>query len=106
MLFERLQELAKKNNVSLQKISEDIGFGINSLYSWKKKNPTSEKLEKVADYFNVSVDYLLGREEKEIKKIDLKYDDFTLSFGGEEITDTERQMISALIETYLKNKIK
>ena len=37
----------------------------------KRKKPTSANLEKLADYFNVSVDYLLGRDEaKPVSDVD------------------------------------
>ena len=62
--FERIKELAKKKGVNLQKVSEDLGFSTNYLYSLKnKKTPSAEHISKIADYFNVSTDYLLGRTD-------------------------------------------
>ncbi|KKB93964.1 MULTISPECIES: helix-turn-helix domain-containing protein [Bacillus] len=63
--FERVKKLCKDRGISLSRLEENVGFGKNSIYSWKQNNPSSDKLKKVADYFNVSVDYLLGRTEKE-----------------------------------------
>lgn len=40
-------------------------MGENAIYSWKTKTPGADKIKIVADYFDVSTDYLLGREEKE-----------------------------------------
>ncbi|EGP9551487.1 XRE family transcriptional regulator, partial [Listeria monocytogenes] len=37
--------------------------GENAIYSWKVKTPGADKLKAVADYFNVSTDYLLGRTD-------------------------------------------
>jgi phage repressor protein len=60
--FERIKELAKKRGVNLQKVSEDLGFSTNYLYSLKnKKTPSAEHIAKIAEYFNVSTDYILGR---------------------------------------------
>lgn len=62
--FERIKELAKKRGVNLQKISEDLGFSTNYLYSLKnKKTPSAEHIAKIAEYFNVSTDYILGRTD-------------------------------------------
>ncbi|MFE4511113.1 helix-turn-helix domain-containing protein, partial [Bacillus subtilis] len=58
--FERVKKLCKDRGISLSRLEENVGFGKNSIYSWKQNNPSSDKLKKVADYFNVSVDYLLG----------------------------------------------
>ncbi|WP_376740238.1 helix-turn-helix domain-containing protein [Listeria innocua] len=61
--FERVKELCKKRGITVSRLEEEVGFGKNSIYSWKKNNPSSDKLQKVADYFNVSTDYLLARTE-------------------------------------------
>ena len=62
--FERIKELAKKRGVNLQKVSEDLGFSTNYLYSLKnKKTPSADHIAKIAEYFNVSTDYILGRTD-------------------------------------------
>lgn len=74
--FERIKELAKKQGKSLNKVEEDLGYGKNVLYRLKNSNPSTERLQEIADYFDVSVDYLLGREEKETPKhVDLSEND-------------------------------
>ncbi|WP_239255371.1 helix-turn-helix domain-containing protein [Listeria ilorinensis] len=61
--FDRVKKLAGKQKISIVELEEKLGFGRNSLYSWKKKTPNGESLQKVADFFNVSTDYLLGRTD-------------------------------------------
>lgn len=62
--FERIKELSAKRGKSVKEVAGELGFGENYFYSLNSgKSPTAEKLEKVADYFGVSVDYLLGRTE-------------------------------------------
>ncbi|HBM6568582.1 TPA: helix-turn-helix transcriptional regulator, partial [Enterococcus faecium] len=79
--FERIKELAKKQGKSLNKVEEDLGYGKNVLYRLKNSNPSTERLQEIADYFDVSVDYLLGREEKETPKhVDLSENDTVFSF--------------------------
>lgn len=62
-IFEKIKELSKKQGVSLQKVAEDLGFSVNYLYTLKEKTPKSDRLQEIADYFNVSTDYLLGRTD-------------------------------------------
>lgn len=62
-VFDRVKALCDKRKISIVELEEKLEFSRNSLYSWKKNNPSSAKLEKVADYFNVSTDYLLGRAD-------------------------------------------
>lgn len=61
--FDRIKELAEKRGWSIVETEEKLGFGKNSLYSWKKNNPSSDKLTKAANLFNVSTDFLLGRTD-------------------------------------------
>ncbi|HBM5869542.1 TPA: helix-turn-helix transcriptional regulator, partial [Enterococcus faecium] len=92
----RIKELAKKQGKSLNKVEEDLGYGKNVLYRLKNSNPSTERLQEIADYFDVSVDYLLGREEKETPKhVDLSENDTVFSFDGKEISkETMRKAIA------------
>lgn len=65
-IFERIKFLATKQGKSLQKVSEELGFSSNYLYQLKRQVPAADKLAIIADYFHVSVDYLLGREKKTV----------------------------------------
>lgn len=62
-LYERLSMLAKKQKISIPQLSVKLGFSEQYLYKWKTNIPKADNLEKVAEYFNVSVDYLLGRTD-------------------------------------------
>ena len=55
--------------MSVAEVEKALGMGVNSLYAWKKKVPNGVSLEKTADYFDVTVDYLLGREDKNNNEI-------------------------------------
>lgn len=62
--FEKIKMLAKRKGVSLQQVALDLDFSTNYLYSLKnKKTPSAEHISKIADYFGVSTDYLLGRTD-------------------------------------------
>lgn len=63
MLVNRIKEQAKKKDKNLKEIAVAIGLSENVIYKWTTQSPNSETLEKVADYFNVSTDYLLGRTD-------------------------------------------
>ncbi|EAE6190761.1 TPA: helix-turn-helix transcriptional regulator [Listeria monocytogenes] len=61
--FERVKKISDEQGIPISRLEDDLGFGKNSLYTWKKSSPSTDKLQKVADYLNVSVDYLLGRTD-------------------------------------------
>ncbi|EAE4828451.1 TPA_asm: helix-turn-helix domain-containing protein [Listeria monocytogenes] len=60
-LLDRIKELCKKHSISVKMLEENLNFPSNTIYQWKKRTPGIDKLQKVADYFDVSLDYLLGR---------------------------------------------
>lgn len=66
MFFDIFYELCKIKGVSCKKAAEEIGLSNSITTKWKKTGatPSGETLEKVAAYFGVSTDYLLGKEEQ------------------------------------------
>ncbi|MGT2793272.1 helix-turn-helix domain-containing protein [Streptococcus pasteurianus] len=64
--FDRVKELSQKRGISLSKLEETLGLGKNSIYALKRNQPSAERLQEIADYFNVSTDYLLGRTDNPI----------------------------------------
>lgn len=61
--LERIKLLCKQRGISIKTLEERLDFPNNTIYQWKTRTPGTDKLEKVADYFKVSVDYLLGRTD-------------------------------------------
>ena len=60
----RLKELRLQHGFSQEELAEKIGIKQNSYSDWEngKCKPNYEKLEKIADFFGVSLDWLFGRE--------------------------------------------
>lgn len=105
-IFERVKETANLRKINLQTLAEKSGMGINSIYGWKTKTPSVEKISAVADVLNVSTDYLLGRTDKmnattaeTVKKADIDDDELLLSFQGKDVTPEYRDAIIAILRT-------
>lgn len=67
-LYERIQELCKGKGVSGSRMCLDLGLSkstLSDIKSGRKKGVSTATAQKIAGYFNVSVGYLLGEEEKE-----------------------------------------
>ena len=61
--YDRVEELIKKNKYKKYILEEDKICSSNNLFKWKNgAMPKIETVIKLADYFNVTIDYLLGRE--------------------------------------------
>lgn len=103
--FEIIKKLANKRSKSLRQVAFDLELGENYLYSLKNgKRPGTETLEKLANYFNVSVDYLLGRDDS-FDNIDIdKALDNAMSYDGKPLTEHDRNIIKNLLKTYMENK--
>lgn len=69
-MYSIFEKLLQKHGVSAYRVSKDLGIAQSVLSSWKNgiSTPKQDKMQKIADYFNVSVDYLMTGEEKEDKK--------------------------------------
>ncbi|MGM0238382.1 helix-turn-helix domain-containing protein [Enterococcus sp. AZ103] len=63
-LYEKIKELADGQKISIRRLEELLGYGNGTIRRWEKQTPGVDKIQKVADYFGVSIDYLLGRTEK------------------------------------------
>ncbi|OEC02155.1 Cro/Cl family transcriptional regulator [Lysinibacillus sphaericus] len=62
--FEIIKNLCKERKISINELEESLGYSKNTLYRLKTQTPGADKLETIADYFDVSTDYLLGRTDK------------------------------------------
>lgn len=114
-LFEKIKELCQNRGISINSLEETLGYSRNTIYSMKNKKPNAERLQEIADYFNVSTDYLLGRTDNPTIAGDSKeytWQGKTLNveemasnvmmFGGRELTDEKKKIIQSIIEGYLK----
>ncbi|EAG8786196.1 helix-turn-helix domain-containing protein, partial [Listeria monocytogenes] len=51
--FERIKKLSAKKGITISQLTSELEMGENSIYRWKTQKPALDKLQKVADYFNV-----------------------------------------------------
>lgn len=63
--LERILNLIENNNITKNKLLTDLKLSKNSFVDWANRGtiPSGDVLSKIADYFSVSVDYLLGRTD-------------------------------------------
>ncbi|ABJ68090.1 helix-turn-helix domain-containing protein [Pediococcus pentosaceus] len=105
--IERIKKISKERGWSLQKVAEKAGIGINSIYRWNTKTPSTASLQAVADVLDVSVDYLLGKTEKEEPvndTRDMEVEEALNSvrmYQGKPISDAQRETMKGIIRAYL-----
>ena len=61
----RLKELRYEKNLSQIELAKNLNIGKTSISEWEigKKEPVLSNARKIADFFDVSLDYLAGRKE-------------------------------------------
>ncbi len=69
MFYDRLLELCRENGKKITPVIRELGLSTGGIARWRNgSSPDGDTLYKVAEYFDVSVDYLLGRETSELSK--------------------------------------
>ena len=63
-LFNRIKKLCEENNTSITKLCVIVTGSSGNLNTWKKGYMRTDYLQKIAEYFNVTTDYLITGQEK------------------------------------------
>lgn len=123
-MYEIFERLLKEKSVTAYRVSKETGIGASTFSDWKsgRSTPKQEKLQKIADYFGVSVDYLMtgkedtpkettltSRDERDIKntidslmeKLDSN-DGAPLYFDGQELSPETKILFEAQLETLVR----
>ena len=123
-MYEIFEQLLHKKGVTPYRVAKDSGVTQTALSNWKsgKSIPSLSTLQKIADYFGVTVDYLMTGESptepakpelnerdrrdiaKDMERIREKLknkEDGPASFDGEDISDESAELLLAQIESML-----
>lgn len=63
-LVDKIKSLCKEKKITVAELERNTGISNGQIRKWDNSTPGVDKLKLVADYFDVSVDYLLGRTDK------------------------------------------
>ena len=66
-IVERIQQKLKEIGSNTKTLEKELNFGNGTIRRWNENSPSCEKIEKVANYLNVSIDWLIiGKEHHEM----------------------------------------
>lgn len=115
--FEIVKDLCEKQGISLNTLEDKLKLGKNSLYGLKRNQPSAERLQQIADYFNVSTDYLLGRTDNpaiagsdEFAQVNGQIIDLrkaaanTMLFDGKPLNEDDIDFITSVLSAHFKSK--
>ena len=66
---ERIQNLCKSHNISMNYLEAELGFGKGYISKLGKSTPNTNNIKKIADYFGVSVDYVMNGVDDSNKSV-------------------------------------
>ena len=113
MFPDRLRELRKGRNITLETLAEEMNKHLEpgqkpntaaQIGNWERgdRSPSYIEVRKLADFFNVSMDFLVGRAMSE--KTDLSFlflSGKEIDFNGKPLTDQQRFDIFQYVNSYL-----
>lgn len=103
-------ELLKKNKKTQKQLTDYLGLSQNVFTEWKSNRNSSyiKHIPKIAEFFNVSTDYLLGRENKKTESTLLAYsgnekvDSIVKTLLNSSIDDDDLKIIEVVLDKYKK----
>lgn len=125
-MYENFEQLLQKNGITPYKVAKETGVTQTALSNWKsgRSTPTTKTLQKIADYFGVTIDYLLignknedSPDNKELSKKDKRdisndiesimkklssKEDGPAAFDGEELSEESASLFKEELEIALK----
>lgn len=104
-MVKNLRKLRMSNGVSQEKLAEFLGITQQSInrYERHKIEPDIETMILMADYFNTTVDYLIGHTPPEDpQELELTKDEWALLRDYRQLSESERESIRLVINNYLK----
>lgn len=109
-MIEKILELMKNKGINAAKLTTECGLNHSALTEWKKgkAKPSIDALSKIAQYFGVSVDYLLGIEKPNTAQPTIT--GISIARGGEikhyTLSEERMKYLQDLIETLEKDEKK
>lgn len=82
-VYNRIKDLANERQMTVAELERLLDLSKGSVGKWAKSSPGGDKIKRIADYFNVTTDYLLGRESYEDMKLKQARWDFIKEEGLE-----------------------
>jgi transcriptional regulator with XRE-family HTH domain len=106
MLKDKLKELRKKNNLTQVEFAKIFTISNGTVGNWESgiRQPDNEMLSKIADYYGVSVDYILEREKSSSSSDELNEREKTMLQMFRSYSPELQERFLALFETALKDK--
>ena len=99
-LRDRIKDLCKKNKISLNQLEINLDFGKGYLSKLDKNKPNVSNLEKIADYFNITLDYLMTGEEKKLEVPEFENEHIELITLYSQLEKEQKEAVFNLLRSF------
>lgn len=109
-MYEIFRKLLEEKGVTVYRVAKETGVSSATFTEWKNGNytPKQDKLQKIADYFGVTLDYLVGNELETKPESETERKIRILTWKSEQLNDADREEVlkhfENTIDLYLKAK--
>ena len=101
ILYQRIEELCSSHHVSITRLENECGFSNATIKKWKETSiPGIDKVQKIAKYFNVTTDYLLGNTDIPTPADELlgDHDIVTLQRAKSKMSQVDREKMMQMLK--------
>lgn len=108
MIGQTIKNLRRSKKLSQTEFAKIVGVSQTTVTAWEtgKADPSSLAIIRIADYFGVTADYLLGRSKKENDTDSIDYTeleralDNAKTFDGKPMSDNDREVVRNILKGY------
>ena len=113
-IVDKIRTLCSERTITIAELERNLGLGAGTVSRWDIRVPGADKVQKVAEYFDVSTDYLLGRSDipkwatnEDVIVFDqaLKRNSVIMSYNGIELSEEDKLQLEGMIKAMLWEKI-
>lgn len=111
MFGDRLRELRIEKKLSQKELGDLLSLSPNAIYNWEvgRSQPSVEAITKLAEYFNVTTDYLLCFTQDDLNKIErlkMALKEAGMLNGNDDMTEEDFEKAMAIVQTLKQYKNK
>lgn len=105
---ERLKNLRKEAGLTQVDVAEKLGISQPAYASWERgvKKPTQDNLVKIAQVLNVSIDYLVGNSDENLKEDELDNVELLFRMNSNGLTEEEKAIFKKELIEFMEERKK
>lgn len=103
-IYNKIKGLCDNREINVTQLEKGLGLGNGTIRRWDVSSPSINKLVKVANYFDVSIDYIIGNDSSNV--IYEKYPEGVelIRRASNELEDIERKRLTRIIRAFLNEE--